>query len=419
MSLVLVLGLILVWGAVSQVLAHSFRLPVILLLMAGGVAFGHHGLNWVEPSRFGSGFGVILFIAVMVVVFEGALHLDLRALKQLFRPGLLLITLGGVITAGGAACIARFALDLDWFSAWLYGGIVSVTGPTVIAPVVRRLGVSPSVRGILEAESVLVDVTGVMLVYALLACWPIGQVAPNWWFGLGHFILGIVCGCVMGGLAACLPLALFRLYPESGQRIGHSATLALLLGCAACADALVKGSAITAAACAGLLLNRFAGTWCQSLCVFFQDLVQLALGLVFVLVAAGIELAKLQALGLTGFAVVFVLMAMIRPFAVFVCTACSPLTHRERMFIAWLGPRGIVAAATGVTVSQELAARGVLGAELLAQLVLMTVVLTVTIQAGLASWAVRMLKLEVAPSQADSETGHARNQAQTHVAFPI
>jgi NhaP-type Na+/H+ or K+/H+ antiporter len=185
-----------------------------------------------------------------------------------------------------------------------------------------------------------------------------------------------------GAIALVLTLRVFSVEARQVARLG---TLAVALGTATLSDGCARGTAITAAAIAGLICNAWMDPENRAGArTFMLDLVQVGLAIVFVLVAAGIDLGLLVRLGLPGLAVVGIVMVLIRPLVVGLCTVGAGYTVAERAFIAWMGPRGIVAAATGLAVSQELARRNVPTGELVGPLVLLTIIVTVFVQGGLS-----------------------------------
>jgi hypothetical protein len=154
MSPELVVALALGFGVLAQTLAHTLRIPGIVLLLATGLALGPEGLGWIQPGVLGQGLYALVSLSVAVILFEGALNLDVKRLRREGRTIRALVTSGALITWVGGAIAAHFILGWDWRLAILFGAMVIVTGPTVINPLLRSLRVKPSLATVLEAAGV-------------------------------------------------------------------------------------------------------------------------------------------------------------------------------------------------------------------------------------------------------------------------
>ncbi|MEB3330498.1 MAG: cation:proton antiporter [Candidatus Sericytochromatia bacterium] len=390
-AIVTTIAIVLTWGVISQFLARRTGLPAILYLLLGGLALGEAGLGLVSPQALGEGERALIALAVAVIVFDGAFNIDIRQLRHASRAVLLLVTVGAGVTWLLAGTAAHVLLGAPWKVALLYGAIVSVTGPTVIAPIVKRLPLPHRVRTILEAESVLVDAVGVLLTGAMFSY--ITGSATGLVGGAGQMITHLAAGAAVGSLMALLlrgALLLSRTAPPELVRLGALAGAVVTY---ALAEGLARESGIAAVAVAGLVLGSLKLPHHETVKQFKGDLTTLSLGLVFVLLAAGMNLTELQDLGWGGLVVVLLLMAVVRPLAVGISTLGSPLSWRERAFIAWMGPRGIVAASLGSLMGLELAAWGVQGGGVVGPLVLLTIIVTVLVEGGGAAWAARRLNV--------------------------
>jgi NhaP-type Na+/H+ or K+/H+ antiporter/K+/H+ antiporter YhaU regulatory subunit KhtT len=391
LAIVLTLSVILLWGAISQFLAGRLGLPSIIFLLGGGLALGQAGLGLIDPGSFGVGIRAIIAISVAIIVFEGALSIDIRQLRTTSRSVLMLITVGACLTWLLAGAAASILLGVPWKIALLYGAIVSVTGPTVIAPIVKRLPLPHHVRTILEAESVLVDAVGVLLTAAMFSY--ITGSAQGIAGGLEQLLSHLLVGAAVGFVGAFTLRGALLLAPQAPGELVRLSTLATALATYSFAQAIAHESGIAAVAVAGLVAGTSNLPHKATVKQFKGDLVTISLSLVFMLLAAGVNPANLADLGVNGILVVLLLMAVIRPLAVFVSTWGTQLRKRERVFIAWMGPRGIVAASLASLMSLELTAWDIQGAEIIGPLVLLTVMLTVLVEGGLAGWVANRLNI--------------------------
>ena len=155
-------------GILAQSAARSLRLPAIVLLLVAGAALGPDGVGWVHPRALGEGLFAIVDLAVAVILFEGGLNLEISRLRREQAPIRRLVTLGVLVTVVGGALAVRALFAWDWNQALLFGGLVAVTGPTVIGPLVNELRLRHRVSTVLEAEGVLIDPIGAIAAVLLL-----------------------------------------------------------------------------------------------------------------------------------------------------------------------------------------------------------------------------------------------------------
>ncbi|MGH0030557.1 MAG: cation:proton antiporter [Myxococcota bacterium] len=376
------LVLALAIGVLAQSLARHLRVPGIVLLLAAGAGLGPDGLGWVQPDALGEGLLPIVQLAVAVILFEGGLKLEINRLRREGSAIRRLVSWGALITmAGGAAAVA---LILGWglLSSLLFGSLVVVTGPTVIGPLVNELRLRPRVATVLEAEGVLIDPIGAILAVLMLEV----AVAPGEGFGrIGTDLvlrLGFGAGAgAVAGFALAGVLRMRRIVPEGFENIFVLASVLLLsAGC----DEVVSESGIMAVVVAGVVVGNLRSRYDRDLREFKDQLTVLMIGLLFVLLAADVRLEAVLDLGWRGVGVVAALLFVVRPLQVWICTAGSELKPGERMFIGWIAPRGIVAAAIASVMGSALASVGFEGGTELQALVFLTIAVTVVL-AGLTA----------------------------------
>lgn len=373
------LALALAAGMVAQSLARHLRLPGIVLLLGAGVLLGPDGLGLVLPAEMGETVPLLVGFAVAVVLFEGAMNLDFGRLVRESRSIRRLVTFGALVTWAGGALAARWWLGWDWVRCFLFGSLVIVTGPTVIQPLLRRIRVRRSVATVLEAEAVLIDAVGAVL--AVLALEIVlhpadGGLTAGALGLLGRLLVGTLIGAA-GGAAIALLLRFRRLVPEGLENVF---TLSLVLALFQVANALLEESGIVAVTAAGLLVANVEAPALADLKDFKEQLTVLMIGALFVVLAADVRVAEVAALGWRGLAVVLALMFVVRPLDVALATAGSELGGRERLFLSWIAPRGIVAAAVASLFAQQLEARGMEGGGEVRALVFLVIAVTVVVQ---------------------------------------
>ena len=377
-------------GVLAQSLARHLRLPGIVVLLGFGVALGPDLLGWVEPRALGEGLRSIVDLAVAIILFEGGLNLEISRLRRAQTPLRRLVTVGALSTLVGGTAAASWILDWPLVQAVLFGSLVVVTGPTVIGPLVRESRLRPRVGSILEAEGVLIDPVGAVLAVLVLELALSPEAAAS---GATDFLLRLGLGATMGAAGGLLLVGLFRIRGLIPEGYTNILTLAYVLLLFQACEQILEQSGILAATLAGVVVGNFRTPVSRALREFKEELTVLLIGLLFVLLAADVRLADVRTLGWAGVGVVAVLVLVVRPLGVLLSTAGSSLTRRERLLIAWLAPRGIVAAAIASVTANALEAHALPGGPELRALVFLTIAGTVLLAGLTAAPVVSLLGL--------------------------
>jgi NhaP-type Na+/H+ or K+/H+ antiporter len=379
-------------GVACQVLARHLRMPSIVPLLAAGVVLGPDLLGWLNPEHLGPGLFGIVRLAVAVILFEGGLNLELRRLQ---REGLAirrLVTLGVIVTGIGGALAARTLMGWPWTLAALFGSLVTVTGPTVIKPLLRNVPLRPRLATVLEAEGVLVDPVGAILAAVTLDV-VVQQGSHPWGSGAEGLLLRVGFGAAAGLAGGYVLARLLRsrsLVPEGLENL--TALGAALLLHELC-EATVPESGILAVTLAGVVVGNLGTRLGRELRDFEEQVTVGLIGLLFVLLAADVRVAEVVGLGAAGLATVAALVLLVRPANVALSTAGSELLWRERAFLSWVGPRGVVAAAVASLFASVLEAQGMAGGREFRALVFLTIGVTVVLQGGTAPVVARLLRV--------------------------
>ncbi|MCZ6506828.1 MAG: cation:proton antiporter [Acidobacteria bacterium] len=382
-------------GMFVQLVARHLRVPGIVLLLAAGVVLGPDGFGIVRPGALGEALQTLVGFAVAIILFEGAMSLNLRRLRQQARSIRQLVTFGAAVTAVGGALAAHWILGWQWKQAILFGTLVIVTGPTVVTPLLRRMRLQRKLATVLEAEGVFGDAIG-----AIIAVIALEVVLSPSSEGLLHageallsrFGLGVALGLVVGLVLAVL-LRVGGLVPDGLQNVF---VLSVVLALFQISNAVVAESGIVSAIVAGVVVGNSRTEALGELREFKEQLTTLFIGMLFVLLAADVRVEEVLSLGWPGLMTVAALMFVVRPLNVAVGTWRTGHTRNEKLFLAWLAPRGIVAAAIASLFAQELAAAGVEGGLELRALVFLVIATTVTVQGLLGAPVASFLGLRVA-----------------------
>jgi len=371
---------ILAAGFVCQWIAWRVRVPAILFLLLAGILVGPI-LGWLDPDALlGDLLIPIVSIAVAIILFEGSLTLKFSELGGHGPIVRNLVTIGVVVTWLLAALAVYYLLGWDIYLAALFGAIVTVSGPTVVMPLLRTVRPMRSVASVLRWEAILIDPLGAILgllvfnfvVATQQAGGALSQSATT--FGL-LALVGVSLGAV-GGYLLGLVVRL-RKVPDY---LRDYFVLASVLSIFAIAESIVGESGLLAVTVMGVWLANMKHVELEDVLKFKESLTLLLVAGLFILLAARLNLNDLTALGMGAVGVLLVLQLIAGPLRALICTTGSQWTFRERLFLGWVFPRGIVAAAISALFALRLEESGYAGAEKLVPLVFAIIVGTVIIQ---------------------------------------
>jgi NhaP-type Na+/H+ or K+/H+ antiporter len=379
----LTISLAMAAGMIAQALARHLRVPGIVILLLTGIVLGPDGLGIIQPAALGARRHDLIGFAVAVILFEGGLNLNIRRIREQALPIQRLLSVGVLVTAAGGAVAAHYFMDWDWRLAILFGTLVVVTGPTVITPLLRRIRVKKRLETVLETEGVLVDALG-----AIVAVVTLELIIGTAESGLTHGLIGaparLAFGCsagFLGGIFLTLLLRWRRAIPEG---LDNVFTLAIVLALYQLSNAVLEETGIVSAIVAGIVVGNSDTPEQRELKEFKEQLTILLIGLLFVLLAADVRMAQVVALGIPGILTVLTLMFVVRPLSVILCTWKAGFTWREKAFLSWVAPRGIIAAAISSLFGTRLTAMGVQGGEQITALVFLVIAATVFFQGATA-----------------------------------
>ena len=383
------LALVLVLAVSSQLLGRLLTVPAIVVLLPAGFIAGI-ATDDVHPDKLlGSLYQPFVTIAVGVVLFEAGLRLSFEEIVPSVRKSVVRLVSGGVLLTWLATTAAVSLLfdDMDRQAAFVIGAILVVSGPTVVLPLLAFIRPKRDVRSLLKWEATLVDPIGALLGVLVLAGLSSGE---GWQPGAMLLDLGV--GVLVAAVGAPLLWLLLREAHRSAPRMVVPITLMIVVASIVAADLIREDAGLLAAVLMGVVVGNQRGIDISlSLFEFEETLVQLLIGVLFVLVAASVSPDEVRAVLPEALILVAVMILLIRPITVALATLGSPFTLRERGFVAWMAPRGIVAGATASAFGPELAQKGIAGAEDVLPIVFMAIFGTVVVYGLSAAPIARML----------------------------
>lgn len=370
------LAAIAVLAVGSQWLAWRLRLPSILLLLLFGALAGP-ATGLVNPDElFGSLLFPIVSISVAIILFEGGLTLRLAELPYVGGVIFRLISIGALVTWTVAALAAHFILGLDWDMSVLLGAILIVTGPTVIAPLLRQIQPKGQVGTALKWEGILIDPVGAVLAVLIFEAILAGEFDQATSVVIGGVVNTLVIGVLIGVAGAGILIFLFYrfLIPD---HLDNSVTLMLVVGAFALSNWLHPESGLLTVTIMGLVLANQEWVSVKHIEEFKENLQVLLVGTLFILLSARLDPAVILGLGWKSLLFLAVLIVIARPLAVLLSTWGSDMSRSQRLFLTWMAPRGIVAASVASIFAFELVESGHAGAEELVPLTFLVIMGTV------------------------------------------
>ncbi len=389
---------IIILGIIAQWVAWRLKLPAILPLILIGLLVGpiatlytEDGAKLIEPIWNGEkglfpGESLYYFVslAISIILFEGGLTLKRAEIKNVGPVITKLITLGSVVTFFGAGVAAHYIFGLSWQISFLFSALIIVTGPTVITPILRNIPLKKDISTVLKWEGILIDPIGALVAVLVFEFISVGEGTGYTQTALIEFGKILLFGTTFGfTFAHALAFAIKKnLIPHYLMNV---VSLSVVLLVFVESDVFAHESGLLAVVVMGMVLGNMNLPNLKELLYFKESLSVLLISILFILLAANINISDLQLLMNWKTAALFALVVfLIRPLGVFMSTQGSNLKLKEKLFIGWVGPRGIVAAGIASLFGSKLLAKGEPGAEYITPLVFMIVLGTVLLNATTA-----------------------------------
>jgi NhaP-type Na+/H+ or K+/H+ antiporter len=385
----LALAGILLLGIGTQWLAWRLRMPAILLLLFVGFCVGPFSGQLIDPDALlGEALQPFVALSVAVILFEGGMTLRFRELAGAGRAVTLLVVLGPVFTFALAGGAAYYVLGFAWQPAALLGALLIVTGPTVIGPLLRHVQPSGNVAKVVRWEGIVTDPIGaiaaVLVFQAFLQSGDHDPVTGLWKAVLAGGGLGLLMGEIV------VVLLKKKLIPDF---LHAPVTLALALLAFVAADEIQHESGLLAVTLMGVVLANQRRVVVEHILEFKENMRVILVSTLFILLAARLPLEEFTRIDLRSVGFVVVLIVVVRPLAILFSTLGSGLTWPEKAFVAWMAPRGIVAAAVASVFALQLDPERFPEAEHLVPVVFLVIITTVAVYGLTAAPLARRLGL--------------------------
>lgn len=405
---------IVILGILAQWVAWRFKIPAILPLILIGLLVGpiaaeylsEDGYKWIEPIWNGEkglfpGEGLYYFVslAISIILFEGGLTLKLKEIQNVGSVITKLISLGSLVTFVLGAISVHYIFEIDWRLSFLFSALIIVTGPTVITPILRNIPLKKDVSAVLKWEGILIDPIGALVAVLVFEFISVGGGGAFTKTALIEFGKIILFGTTFGfTFAHALKFAINRkLIPHYLLNVF---SLSIVLLVFVVSDVFAHESGLLSVVVMGMVLGNSNVENLKELLYFKESLSVLLISILFILLAANIDMENLLLLANWKTAALFAsVVFVIRPIGVFLSTNKSSLSYNERLFISWVGPRGIVAAGIASLFGSKLMVKGIDGAEYITPLVFMIVLGTVLLNATTARFFAKVVGVFLSKSE--------------------
>lgn len=365
-------------GALAQLISRLSGLPGVVLLLALGLLGGKAGFGVVEPEALGEGLEPVVLLLVSLILFDGGLNLRLAG-RDLQLGVVRLVLIRSLLALVGGAGLAHWLAGLAWPLAWVFGAIALATGPTVVTPMVRQIRLKQPLGKVLEAEGLILEPFSAVLALLLL------QVAlgdfSRWQDVAAPLVLRFGGGVAIGAASGLALSELIRRLQAPPPALTLQLSLGALFLLVSGVEGLWPEAGLPAAVSAGVVLGiRLGDEQAGPLEELVAQLAQLAITVLFPLLAADVSWSELSPLGWGGVLAVLALMPYRLGVMQLATLGMPGFGWQERLIVGWIAPRGIVTAAVASLFALQLDDAGVVGGGSLKGLVFLMILLTVGIQ---------------------------------------
>ena len=351
------LAAIIVLGIFAQWIAWRMRIPAIFPLIIIGLFVGPLSIlflenQWINPENIFAGKTMYYFVSlsVGVILFEGGLTLKFKEVRKIAGVVRNLLIIGSLIMLVGGALAAHYILEMDYRVGLLFGSLIIVTGPTVIAPILQSVRPNRNVSTILKWEGIIIDPIGALVAVLVYELFFVASM------GVGHhdvgltqmalktFFLTVCVGSFFGLFSGWALNTLLRknLIPHF---LINVLSLAFVIFAFAGADSLQPESGLLSVTVMGIFLANVKTPNIDKILDFKESLTVILISVLFIILASNLKFEQLLSIEKNSLYVFLIVVFLLRPLVVWLSALGSDLNWREKAFIAWIGPKGIVAAA--------------------------------------------------------------------------
>lgn len=381
-------------GILAQIISHKLKLPSLILLMLFGIVAGPNILHLLHTDKFTEITTQAISIGVAVILFEGGMTLNLKDLKLAPRATFNIITFGPFITLIAIGSSLHNILSLNWQISFLIGSILVISAPNIVASLLEGSQINKKLKEILTWESIIVESVGGVLMVVVLQF--ILSEADSFTSTAGHFLLRLAVGIGIGYITGRI---LLFLIPRKIIRHEHLnlAILGILLLFFWLSNHIASEAGLLTAVVAGIMVGQLRHPALEEIKAFKVQLSTLIVSVIFILISAQLDLAGFTKYGWSMALAILSVLIFARPLMIFLTTVKTGLSLREKLFLVWAAPRGVIAAATASLFTAILLEHHFPQAESVATIVFLVIITTVIMQGFTAGPIANLLKVNSPP----------------------
>lgn len=381
----------IILGSAGIVLSEKFRIPGILFYFAMGILSGPGFTGLVNPGMLGNGLTVMITVFVAIILFEGGLSLDIKQIKLLRSVLFKDIVLSVIVMVSAGFVSARYILGLSWEISLIFSTLIVVTGPTVVKPVIRHIALGSRVKNFLNGEAVLIDAVGAILAIVTLE---FVLARHEIILSIAGFAGSLFAGAVIGILSGFIIKYIICETKIIPSKSNSFFTLGFVFLAYIISDEVIPESGLLTVVIIGLILSTMDYREKKKIQSFKDQVTRIVTSILFVLLSANFDVRHIEQYLAEGLAVVFIIILARFP-VVFLSTMKEGFNFKEKFFMSWIGPRGIIALSVASIAAFKLKAAGVEKAETIEILVFMLISVTVFLQGLSAKWIAEKLNILV------------------------
>ncbi|TLS36196.1 cation:proton antiporter [Pseudalkalibacillus caeni] len=387
------LMLIGILGIGSQWVAWRFNLPAIVVMSVTGLLAGPIFRVMNPEVQFGDLYKPLISIAVAIILFEGSLKLVFREIKDVGHSIFRIVTIGALLAWVLGSFAAHFVAGLSWAVSFVIGGLLIVTGPTVILPLLRQSKLKPRPAAVLKWEGIIVDPLGALLAvfsYEIIRFFVLEKVTVN---QLVLFFLVSLFAVLLGWLLGKLIALMF----DKGQIpefLKSPIVFGVVVFCFTIPNEIMHETGLLSVTAMGITLANLRVSSINDIRHFKENISVMLVSAIFIMLTASLSLETIYTMfNLRILAFVGLMLFVVRPLSIWLSTIRTDLTTKEKLLVSWIAPRGIVALTVSGYFSSILFSEGFLDASILVPLTFALVFSTVVIHGFSLRWLAKKLGL--------------------------
>ncbi len=386
------IALVGVLGVGSQWVAWKLKMPAIVLMLLAGVVAGPV-LGVFDPARdIGPLYGPLISIAVAIILFEGGLTLNFHTLRDAADGVKRLVFIGAPVGWLLSTLALRYGAGTSWETASVFGGIMIVTGPTVIAPLLRSARLARRPAALLQWEAILNDPIGALAAVLAFEVVLVLRTAEQVGAAVWTLVFGIAVATALG-YAGGYGMAWAYRRGKVPEYMKVPVLFVVLLAVFAVSNLILHESGLLAVTIMGVVIANAKLASYEELRRFKEHATILLVSGVFILLAASLDFAALGQLTWRAALFVIVVLSIARPVTVFLALATTKLPWREQILVATTGPRGVVLIAVAGLFGERLTELGVADGAIIGPLAFILVAASVVVHGFTLAPVARFLGL--------------------------